>query len=165
MQVRMAEWIKNLQSNIVASLTALDPDHPFTIDQWQRTEGGEGISCVLNSGSVFEKAGVNVSIVHGVLTEGMAREMRARGKHDVGGGMSFFAAGISLVVHPVNPMAPTVHLNYRYFEVQNKSGDIISWWFGGGSDLVITSSYYYYPYPNSYHYYYFFLRKNKTHSF
>lgn len=91
---------------------------PEQVDRWTREEGGGGISCVLQNGLVFEKAGVNVSIVHGTLPESAAAQMRSRGKPlRVGGELRFFAAGVSSVIHPRNPHVPTVHFNYRYFEV------------------------------------------------
>ena len=83
---------------------------------------------------MFEKAGVNVSIVHGTLSPQAAKSMGG-GQELKGADLDFFATGISLVLHPLNPMAPTVHANYRYFErgEGNKPG---SWWFGGGADLT-----------------------------
>ena len=84
---------------------------------------------MLQDGAIFEKAGVNVSAVHGELSEQAAAAMR--GAHGVGE-RRFFATGVSLVLHPHNPMAPTVHANYRYFEL----GGGETWWFGGGADLT-----------------------------
>ena len=83
---------------------------------------------------MFEKAGVNVSVVHGTLSPEAAAKMG--GGHDLEGeDLDFFATGISLVLHPHNPMAPTVHANYRYFE---RGEGLVegSWWFGGGADLT-----------------------------
>ena len=83
---------------------------------------------------MFEKAGVNVSVVHGTLSPEAAAKMG--GGHDLeGDDLDFFATGISLVLHPHNPMAPTVHANYRYFE---RGEGVVegSWWFGGGADLT-----------------------------
>ena len=135
----METFIKTLQSEIVTSLQELDSKAIYTRDAWIRSvEGGEGISCVLQNGRVFEKAGVGVSIVSGTLSEGMEKQMRARKKEDIGPGpFKFFAAGISLIVHPINPMAPTVHANYRYFELRKEEdGPPVTSWFGGGCDLV-----------------------------
>ena len=97
---------------------------------------------VLQDGDVFEKAGVGVSIVHGVLSPGAAQQMRSRNnsKDSVlngDGPFHFYACGISLVFHPINPHCPTTHQNYRYFEVfspNDKSKKL--WWFGGGADLT-----------------------------
>ena len=81
---------------------------------------------------MFDKAGVNVSVVHGTLSEEAAERMGGGNPND---GLEFFATGISLVLHPKNPMAPTVHSNYRYFERGTGEGNG-SWWFGGGADLT-----------------------------
>jgi coproporphyrinogen III oxidase len=160
-----------LQDHIVQGLEELEASVPpnshnpsttiptFHRDHWLRPQGGEGSSCVLANGRVFEKAGVNVSVVHGVLPPAAIRQMKADHKSlvaDATTSLPFFAAGISIVLHPWNPHAPTVHLNYRYFEVDPPSTpqdalDVQSttpstkapraWWFGGGSDL--TPSYLY----------------------
>ena len=98
------------------------------------------MSCVLQNGQVFEKAGVNVSVIRSPAPESMIKQMRARKLESLGEGpFDMFVAGISLVLHPHNPMAPTVHLNYRYFELIDphfKDKKPVAWWFGGGSDLV-----------------------------
>jgi coproporphyrinogen dehydrogenase len=92
----------------------------FRVDSWQREgNGGGGISCVLQNGLVFEKAGVNVSVVFGPLPKAAADQMRQRGKvFEQDTELNFFAAGISSVIHPQNPNVPTIHFNYRYFEVE-----------------------------------------------
>ncbi|KAI7934961.1 hypothetical protein MJO29_016224 [Puccinia striiformis f. sp. tritici] len=149
MRTRMSAYITKLQEEIVEGLTSLDPSCDFRWDHWERSSGGSGTSCILQEGSVFEKAGVNVSIVHGTLPPTAIQQMRHRLDHDRFGwwdgqeDLPFFACGISLVVHPHNPMAPTVHLNYRYFEILDPAhtpGDKDSkpklWWFGGGTDLT-----------------------------
>ncbi|KAJ1652690.1 Coproporphyrinogen-III oxidase, partial [Dispira simplex] len=116
---RMSKFVQDLQSEIVAAITGLD-GKPFFVDRWTRPEGGFGISCVLQEGNVFEKAGVNVSIIDGKLSQSAVQQMRARNKPIEGNSeVPFCVAGISIVMHPRNPMAPTVHLNYRYFEVDN----------------------------------------------
>ncbi|XP_054708285.1 LOW QUALITY PROTEIN: oxygen-dependent coproporphyrinogen-III oxidase-like [Uloborus diversus] len=97
---------------------------------------GGGITCVLEDGDVFEKAGVNISVVHGVLPPGAIQQMRARGKKFSNSNkLPFFACGVSSVIHPRNPNVPTVHFNYRYFEVDNGDGTT-TWWFGGGTDMT-----------------------------
>jgi coproporphyrinogen III oxidase len=126
----------------------------FHEDVWARAEGGGGRSRVLQGGSVFEKAGVNVSSVHGLLPPSAVAQMRSRpGKAEAlrveggssGGGSSsqlpFFACGISLVLHPSNPLAPTVHANYRFFRVRvpcsaSPGGFRDVYWYGGGADLT-----------------------------
>ena len=111
-------------------------DKKFLVDRWTRKEGGGGISCVLQDGKTFEKAGVNLSVVHGILPPNAVKQMRARRK-DIPEDkeLPFYAVGISCVIHPVNPMVPTVHFNYRFFEVNDGKGGTI-WWFGGGTDLT-----------------------------
>ncbi|EEH37595.2 coproporphyrinogen III oxidase [Paracoccidioides lutzii Pb01] len=141
MRLRMEKLIKEHQQKIVDELSRID-GKPFRADAWTRPNGGGGVSCVLQDGNIFEKAGVNVSIVYGKLPRPAIEKMRADHKSFVGSdvdSLDFFAAGLSLVLHPKNPMAPTVHLNYRYFETSDPnnplSGDK-NWWFGGGTDLT-----------------------------
>jgi len=101
----------------------------------QREKKG-GWTRVLQDGQVFEKAGVNVSTVYGELPKAAAMQMKSRGLELGDGPAPFFACGMSLVVHPKNPFAPTMHANYRYFEVINKETGQVTWWFGGGADLT-----------------------------
>ncbi|KAL8817153.1 MAG: hypothetical protein Q9191_008199 [Dirinaria sp. TL-2023a] len=139
MRLRMEDLIKTQQRHIVSELEKLDPEHRFREDTWTRPTGGGGISCVLQDGSVFEKAGVNTSIVYGTLPRPAIEKMRVNHKalDPSVESLEFFAAGLSMVLHPSNPMAPTVHLNYRYFETMDReSGDCNAWWFGGGTDLT-----------------------------
>ncbi|CAB4396687.1 unnamed protein product [Rhizophagus irregularis] len=140
MRHRMEKYIKSLQLLIIKEIESLD-GKKFEIDRWEREQGGEGISCILQDGNVFEKAGVNISIVYGNLPEAAVKQMKSRNKEidPSKGPHPFFAAGISIVMHPHNPYAPTIHLNYRYFEINNKDdkdGTSKLWWFGGGSDLT-----------------------------
>lgn len=163
MRQRVEEYITNLQDHIVSAFEKLDPDSPpFKRDSWIRAQGGSGRSCIFacppadeagvkSRQSILEKAGVNVSVVHGVLPPAAIKQMRADHTSmplpDRPEGLPFFAAGISLVIHPRNPHAPTCHANYRYFEItepvddNTTSPEILAWWFGGGSDL--TPSYLY----------------------
>lgn len=135
MRARMELMILRMQGEVCRALQEIEGDNNFTVERWQRSEGGGGISCVLQDGAVFEKAGVNVSVVYGMLPSGAAQQMRARGKKLKEGKLPFFAAGISSVIHPKNPNVPTVHFNYRYFEVEESDGNT-QWWFGGGTDLT-----------------------------
>ncbi|TLD28173.1 hypothetical protein PspLS_03189 [Pyricularia sp. CBS 133598] len=141
MRLRMEEFIKEQQRLIVQGLEEVD-GKKFRIDEWQRKEGGGGITCVLQDGNVFEKAGVGVSVVYGSLPKAAIEKMRVNHRNITGGSdtipdkLDFFAAGLSLVVHPSNPMAPTVHCNYRYFETAFPDGTSGAWWFGGGADLT-----------------------------
>ena len=108
------------------------------MDRWNREEGGGGITCVIQDGDVFEKAGVGVSVVHGMIPPSAVAQMNARGKKlPEGQEMPFFACGISSVIHPRNPHVPTLHFNYRYFEVlEAGENGKPRWWFGGGCDLT-----------------------------
>ncbi|XP_076245056.1 oxygen-dependent coproporphyrinogen-III oxidase [Calliopsis andreniformis] len=136
MRKKMELLVMKTQGDFCKALEALeDSEHRFKVDRWIRKEGGGGITCVLQDGVTFEKAGVNVSVVTGTLPPGAVQQMRARGKKMQEGSVPFFAAGVSAVIHPRNPMVPTIHFNYRYFEVENKDGST-QWWFGGGTDLT-----------------------------
>jgi coproporphyrinogen III oxidase len=147
MRLRMEQFIKQHQKTIVTELEKVEgttgSSKKFLVDSWQRAEGGGGISCVLQDGEVFEKAGVNISVVYGKLPKAAIAKMRANHKalDPTVDSLEFFAAGLSMVLHPVNPNAPTVHLNYRYFETADPHGNTGSWWYGGGCDL--TPSYVY----------------------
>lgn len=135
MKTKMELMIMRVQAEVCKALENEDsPEVKFIVDKWERKEGGGGITCVLQGGQIFEKAGVNVSVVHGNLPPIAAGTMRARGKELKSDKLPFFAAGISSVIHPKNPHVPTIHFNYRYFEVQD--GDRVHWWFGGGTDLT-----------------------------
>lgn len=137
MKTRMELMIMQIQADFCRALEAEEQNNSqkFTVDKWKREEGGGGITCILQDGDVFEKAGVNISVVSGNLPPGAIAQMRSRGKKlKEGVKLPFFAAGISAVIHPRNPHIPTVHFNYRYFEVDD--GDGVQWWFGGGTDLT-----------------------------
>ncbi|KAF6832111.1 coproporphyrinogen iii oxidase [Colletotrichum plurivorum] len=137
MRLRMEKFIKEQQQIIVKELERVDGGK-FRTDEWSRKEGGGGITCVLQDSNVFEKGGVGVSVVYGTLPKPAIAKMRANHKNldDSVDALPFFAAGLSMVLHPKNPMAPTVHLNYRYFETTHPDGTSNAWWFGGGSDLT-----------------------------
>ncbi|XP_076860460.1 oxygen-dependent coproporphyrinogen-III oxidase, mitochondrial [Brachyhypopomus gauderio] len=136
MTTRMEMLIMETQAEFCKALEQVDGG-TFRVDRWDRKEGGGGISCVMQDGKVFEKAGVNVSVVSGYLTEEAAKQMRSRGKKLQGkdGKLPFVAMGVSCVIHPKNPHIPTVHFNYRYFEIEEDNGSK-QWWFGGGTDLT-----------------------------
>jgi coproporphyrinogen III oxidase len=129
MKNQFYSYIQNLQNQITKGLEKVDGKAQFKEDIWKRSEGGGGRSRILENGSVIEKGGVNISQVHGSLPESMQAYFKV-------GDVDFFACGLSLVIHPKNPMAPTVHANYRYFEMYDKSGNCIDQWFGGGLDLT-----------------------------
>lgn len=123
------DYFIDLQERIVDGLQHADGKN-FLHDSWQRPEGGGGISCVLEEGNVFERGGVNFSHVMGDRLPPSASANRPELA-----GRGFEAAGVSLVLHPRNPYAPTVHLNVRCF-MAKKAGEAPVWWFGGGMDLT-----------------------------
>ena len=128
----MSDLVYEQQDVICEALEAIDDDGAFQTDTWQHDDGGGGRSRILEEGDVFEKGGVNVSVVEGELSPEAARQMGGgEGVED----LSFWAAGLSLVIHPRTPMIPTFHANYRYFERGDGEAPG-SWWFGGGSDLT-----------------------------
>ncbi|XP_050455228.1 oxygen-dependent coproporphyrinogen-III oxidase [Cataglyphis hispanica] len=135
MRTKMELLVMKTQADFCRALESLESDGSlFKVDRWSRKEGGGGITCVLQDGEVFEKAGVNVSVVSGILPPNAIQQMRARGRK-IEDSVPFFAAGVSAVIHPRNPMIPTIHFNYRYFEIKNPDGTT-QWWFGGGTDLT-----------------------------
>ncbi|KAJ6605645.1 Coproporphyrinogen oxidase [Mycena sp. CBHHK59/15] len=160
MRQQVEKYILALQDQIVSSFESLDPNAPpFKRDSWIRPQGGSGQSCVFAappsddaaataSETILEKAGVNISLVHGTLPPAAIKQMRADHTsmplpEDLQGGLPFCAQGISLVIHPRNPNAPTVHANYRYFEITEAASSdsdaepkLLAWWFGGGCDLT-----------------------------
>jgi len=121
--------IRSLQNEICLALEAVDGKEHFIADVWERPGGGGGESRIISGGNVIEKGGVNISIVHGQLPALAAQQLKVNGD-------SFFACGLSLVIHPVNPFVPTVHANWRYFEVYDQQGHTMDAWFGGGTDLT-----------------------------
>lgn len=129
MKEKFYTYIVNLQNAITSKLEEVDGSAKFQEDLWERPGGGGGKTRVIENGSVFEKGGVNISAVHGTLPETMQKAFQVE---DV----DFFACGLSLVIHPKNPMVPTVHANWRYFEMYDKQGQKVGSWFGGGQDLT-----------------------------
>lgn len=143
---RMIALVRLKQQEITQGLAKLDTVG-FHTDSWSRGEGlGGGESMVLQNGTTFEKGGVNISIVHGKLPPQAVLRMKADHRNlkgsAVDGSVNFFACGLSMVIHPHNPHAPTTHANYRYFETTDpETNEVSTWWFGGGADL--TPSYLY----------------------
>jgi coproporphyrinogen III oxidase len=123
------QYIESLQNRICAALEACDGEAKFVEDAWQRAEGGGGKTRVISNGRVFEKGGVNTSVVFGDVSEAMKKQLKVDGA-------KWFACGLSLVLHPASPLVPTVHCNYRMFELYNENDEIIDRWFGGGTDLT-----------------------------
>lgn len=156
MRERMEAFILQLQEEIITALENVDPNAPkFMRDRYERENNtGYGISGVFGvpvgedglapaMDTVLEKGGVNISVVNGHLSQAAIQQMRAEHSSlppPPEGGLPFFAAGLSLVIHPRNPHAPTCHANWRYFEVmepgESESPKTLAWWFGGGSDLT-----------------------------
>jgi coproporphyrinogen III oxidase len=126
---QFTDYIHGLQDSICAGLEGIDGKASFIEDKWDRPEGGGGRTRVISNGNVFEKGGVNTSVVYGALPAAMQQAFGV-------GESNFFAAGLSLVIHPLNPHVPTVHANWRYFELYDNNGNKIDSWFGGGSDLT-----------------------------
>ena len=130
------DYLTGLQQRIVGGLEAVE-GAPFRRDEWTRAEGGGGVSRLLEDGAVLERAGVLFSHVRGERLPPSATAQRP-----ALAGRAWEAMGVSLVLHPRNPHAPTVHLNVRCF-VAAASGDDATpvWWFGGGMDLTPTYGY------------------------
>ena len=128
---QFSNFIIDLQDEICETLENLDGKAQFQSDDWNREGGGGGHSRIINNGNLFEKGGVSTSTVHGKLPE----LIRKRFKVEHGW---FWAGGISLVIHPGSPMIPTVHANFRYFELYDDESmnEVRDCWFGGGADLT-----------------------------
>ncbi|WP_323772583.1 oxygen-dependent coproporphyrinogen oxidase [Alcanivorax sp.] len=124
------DYLLDLQDRICDALGAEDGSATFREDSWEREQGGGGRSRVLENGAVIEKGGVNFSHVFGDQLPPSATAARPELA-----GRSFQAMGVSLVIHPKNPYAPTSHANVRFF-VAEKDGEDPVWWFGGGFDLT-----------------------------
>lgn len=123
------KWIDSLQGLICKELEKADGKALFLEDKWKRAEGGGGRTRVMSDGNVFEKGGVNTSVVFGDVTDTMRSQLKIEGE-------KWFACGLSLVMHPVNPNVPTVHANWRYFELYDRNDNLTDSWFGGGTDLT-----------------------------
>ncbi len=126
---KISSWFQQLQDNICSAVTAEDGSGSFQIDEWQHKAGGGGKSRVLINGAVLEKGGVNFSAVEGEAPKPLLDTLEV--KLDDGKTPTFFATGVSTVMHPSSPMVPIIHMNVRYFELSNGM-----YWFGGGIDLT-----------------------------
>ena len=129
MKEQFFSYIQELQDVITSKIEAMDGKEKFREDNWKREEGGGGRTRVIENGAIFEKGGVNISKVFGDLPEALRTQFGVKEGR-------FFACGLSLVLHPVNPFVPTVHANWRYFEMYDGEGNIVTQWFGGGQDLT-----------------------------
>lgn len=123
------DYLTGLHERIVAGLAEAD-GRAFRRDSWDRPEGGGGVSCMVEEGDLFERAGVLFSHVHGDRLPPSASAARPELA-----GRSFEAMGVSLVLHPRNPYVPTAHLNVRLFSALRPDAAPV-WWFGGGMDLT-----------------------------
>jgi coproporphyrinogen III oxidase len=126
-------FITDLQNTICKGIETADGKAVFVSDKWERTGGGGGDTRVITNGNVFEKGGVNTSVVFGKITDVMNTQLKIPPLGDQG---AWFACGLSLVIHPLNPYVPTVHANWRYFELYDENNTVIDSWFGGGTDLT-----------------------------
>ena len=122
-------FLTNLQKSIIAMICAYD-EKEFLEDKWAREEGGGGLTCLLENGSIFDKVGVNFSDILGDKLPAAATNIRPELQ-----GRNYRAMGVSVVSHPKNPHVPTVHLNVRLFVAFRKNSEPI-WWFGGGFDMT-----------------------------
>ena len=122
-------YFTGLQERIVSILETAD-GKTFRRDGWERPEGGGGLTCLVEEGKVLERGGVNFSHVFGAGLPPSATAARP----DLAG-RSFQALGVSLVLHPRNPYAPTAHMNVRFFMAEKPGAEPV-WWFGGGMDLT-----------------------------
>ncbi|MEX0845443.1 MAG: oxygen-dependent coproporphyrinogen oxidase [Balneolaceae bacterium] len=133
---QFTQYVSDVQQHICDGLEDVEGTQKFRIENWERDGFGYGSTRVIADGDVIEKGGVNVSAVGGALPMAMQKKFGVPESR-------FFATGMSLVIHPRNPFAPTVHANYRYFELYDKdTGELKDQWFGGGADLT---PYYLFP--------------------
>jgi coproporphyrinogen III oxidase len=126
-KTKVRDWLVELQDDICGQLERADGRGKFMTDPWERPGGGGGISKILTNGNILEKGGVNFSAVWGKTPESTLKLLQLKDETQ----SDFFATGVSIVLHPLNPMVPIIHMNVRYFEMSNGI-----WWFGGGIDLT-----------------------------
>ncbi|MEM6321560.1 MAG: oxygen-dependent coproporphyrinogen oxidase [Bacteroidota bacterium] len=128
-KAEIVAYLKALQDDICQQLENVDGQGKFQEDAWNRPGGGGGRSRVIH-GALIEKGGVNFSAVEGKLPEKISQALKLPASQ-------FFATGVSIVLHPVSPMVPIIHMNVRYFETENAENlGKKTYWFGGGIDLT-----------------------------
>jgi len=120
----IAELYQKIQDHICSELEQYDGMGKFKEDKWERAAGGGGRTRIFENGQVIEKGGVAFSAVHGPTPEKILNKL---GLDEA----DFYATGVSIVLHPINPHVPIIHMNIRYFEMENGV-----YWFGGGIDLT-----------------------------
>ena len=125
MKNKVSASFKEVQDYICQRLEKLDGKACFKEDLWKRDQGGGGRTRIISNGNIFEKGGVNFSEVYGPVTEMMKKQLNLDGEE-------FYATGVSIVLHPHNPFHPIMHMNIRYFEMDNGK----EYWFGGGIDMT-----------------------------
>jgi coproporphyrinogen III oxidase len=128
---RVTVMLREGQARLIEAFEALEPTVRFGTHTWERPDGGGGTARIIEGGEVFERGGINFSAVHGA-----AVPPSLAATHPGSEGKPFFATGVSMVLHPQNPYAPTFHANYRYFEVGSEHDETDIWWFGGGADMT-----------------------------
>ena len=128
---QVIEVMRAGQKALIDGFERVDGGGRFKEQRWDRPGGGGGTARVLEGGRVFERAGVNMSVVHGErVPQSLARQ------HPAAEGKPFFATGVSLVLHAANPYVPAFHANFRYFETGAEYDPDALWWFGGGADMT-----------------------------
>ena len=130
MKDKFYNYVKKLQVEITSEFEKIDGSSLFSDDKWSYKKGtGGGITKIIENGKLFEKGGVNISSIGGKLPKDIIKQFKV--KYDL-----FNASGLSLVLHPINPFVPTIHMNIRFFELLNEKGTVEDSWFGGGIDLT-----------------------------
>src|SRR4051794_36166928 len=134
---RMALFTKLAQEAICRELEDVD-GAGFREIIWSRPGGTTYVDRIMEDGEVFERVSINHAVVSGAMTPQMAAAATGGTVPQNSSDVPFFATGISMVIHPRNPMVPSTHANYRYFEIDDRSKPQLEprWWFGGGSDLT-----------------------------
>jgi coproporphyrinogen III oxidase len=127
----ISDWLKQLQIKICDALETADGGRKFTNEHWSREEGGGGITKIINNGDVIEKGGVLYSAVYGDAPDFLFEEKEHSALGQKSERPKFYATGVSIVIHPISPMVPIIHMNIRYFEMDNGTK-----WLGGGIDLT-----------------------------
>nr|WP_183761289.1 oxygen-dependent coproporphyrinogen oxidase [Pedobacter zeae] len=120
----VAERYKQIQDEICRGLEIADDKGKFEEELWERNGGGGGRTRIMQNGAIIEKGGVNFSAVHGQLPDAVKKAFNVTED-------DFFATGVSIVIHPNHPLVPIIHMNIRYFELNEETR-----WFGGGIDLT-----------------------------